>query len=295
MNQRTGIVWNHLIIALLFLFSWSSALGWGQKGHELINEAAILKAPLGQDEFPKFFKHAESIDWIVFQGPEPDRWKERSEYMLRTSESPNHYLDFELLEGIELPKDRYTAIRRYMTKGRKPEEVGLLPYAILETFEKLRVSFREYRKAIVESRETLHIGRNAIYCAGLLGHYVGDGSQPLHLTIHYDGWRGENPKGYRTEKGIHSKFESDFVSKFLALQSFHEMVTPPKVLDDPFEAVLSYLKDSHTQVERVYQLEKQGQLDDPSDSTKAFVAKRLAAGSQMLLDLWWTAWEKSKK
>ena len=38
-----------------------------------------------------------------------------------------------------------------------------------------------------------------LFYAGWLGHYVGDGSQPLHTTIQYNGWVGPNPHGYTTE------------------------------------------------------------------------------------------------
>ena len=49
------------------------------------------------------------------------------------------------------------------------------------------------------------------FSAGWLGHYVADGSQPLHTTIQYNGWTGPNPNGYTTEHKIHSQFESAFV------------------------------------------------------------------------------------
>src|ERR1022692_3331273 len=35
-----------------------------------------------------------------------------------------------------------------------------------------------------------------VFLAGWLGHYVGDGSQPLHTSIQYNGWVGPNPHGY---------------------------------------------------------------------------------------------------
>ncbi len=38
-----------------------------------------------------------------------------------------------------------------------------------------------------------------IFYAGWLGHYVGDGSQPLHVTVNYNGWTGPNPHGYTTD------------------------------------------------------------------------------------------------
>ena len=46
------------------------------------------------------------------------------------------------------------------------------------------------------------------------GHFVGDGSQPLHITIHFNGWGNyPNPNNYTTEH-IHSPFETAFVNKY---------------------------------------------------------------------------------
>ena len=40
---------------------------------------------------------------------------------------------------------------------------------------------------------------------------VADGSQPLHVTVQYNGWTGPNPNGYTTEHKIHSQFETAYV------------------------------------------------------------------------------------
>ncbi len=55
-------------------------------------------------------------------------------------------------------------------------------------------------------------------------------------------------------------------------------------------------EQSHTQVEKVYQLAKAGGLtDNGSPEARAFTVSRLAAGSQMLLNLWYTAWLDSSQ
>jgi hypothetical protein len=282
-----------LIVFFLFT-SFSSVFGWGPKGHEIASQAAIDKAPIGGESFPNFFKSHENAAWIVYLAMEPDRWTGSGEAELKAGEVSNHFLDFELLKGNEMPKDRLAAIGFYGSNGYKPGEVGYLPYTILEMFEKLKVSFREYRNAKKSRQTTLPMERNATHYAGVLGHYVVDGAQPLHLTIKYDAWNGDNPNGYRTEKGLHAKFETAFVDKFVTAAPVQANVTAPRQLDDPPKAVNDLLHDSFSLVETVYQLEKRGELDHPSESAKSFVAKRLAVGSQMLLDLWWTAWKKTE-
>jgi hypothetical protein len=59
---------------------------------------------------------------------------------------------------------------------------------------------------------------------------------------------------------------------------------------------MEFLRQSHAQVERLYQLDKKGALQEAgTPEAREFVAARLAAGSQMLLDLWYTAWQESQE
>jgi hypothetical protein len=54
---------------------------------------------------------------------------------------------------------------------------------------------------------------------------------------------------------------------------------------------VDYLKESNRQVENVYAIEKAGGLTGKGlPEAFAFTTHRLAAGSQMLVDLWYTAW-----
>ena len=39
-----------------------------------------------------------------------------------------------------------------------------------------------------EHKDTAPAEEAILFYAGWLGHYAGDGSQPLHTTINYNGW-----------------------------------------------------------------------------------------------------------
>jgi hypothetical protein len=88
--------------------------------------------------------------------------------------------------------------------------------ALLRACERQRLVLDEWvdeRELKREGKKDLvrHAERNAVFYAGWLGHYVADAANPMHTTIHYDGWQGPNPNGYRTTKGIHWEFEGLFV------------------------------------------------------------------------------------
>lgn len=70
------------------------------------------------------------------------------------------------------------------------------------------------------------------------------------------------------------------------------MVQPAQQLPDPFYAVMKYLFESYGQVPQLYKLDKVTRWDanDNNPESKQFVAARLAAASQMLANLWYTAW-----
>ena len=75
------------------------------------------------------------------------------------------------------------------------------PYAADEVWERLKAAMREYRRMQAANVDTKPVETAILLYAGWLGHYVADGSQPLHVTIQYNGWTGPNPHGYTASTG----------------------------------------------------------------------------------------------
>jgi hypothetical protein len=281
---------------LLLLLFVTTAWPWGNEGHSAINRVAAEKLPA---EVPAFLRNA--ADQLAYLAPEPDRWREKGELALKLSQEPDHFIDLERVEGMTLPADRYSFYRmlnekREATPGKPdyllPERVGLQPYIVMEIYERLIVAFREYRHALRDHQNPEYAERDAIFYAGWLGHYVGDGSNPLHTTVQYNGWVGPNPNGYTTSNTIHWKMEGVFVAGNLKQLQFEDLVSPtPQKLEHPFQDYLAYLEASNKSVERCYQLEKQGGFDEAGTAqSRDFIKQRLAAGAEMLRNLWYTAW-----
>jgi hypothetical protein len=281
-----------------------AALAWGPDGHRMINRLAIEKLP---PDMPDFLRTPAATNEIEYLGPEPDRWRSPNEPELNAAQAPEHYIDLELADLIgKLPRNRYDYIAQlYAARithpdqagDLRPERVGLQPWVTNEVYQRLQAALREYRQEKAKGEDTRPVEAAAIFYAGWLGHYVGDGSMPLHTSIHYNGWVGkENPNGYVTSPGIHSQFESEFVHRNLKAGDVASLMTPAKTLSDPFEDYVSYLRDSHTLVEQVYRLEKQqGFVSAGSPESRQFVAARLAAGASELRDMIATAWQRSEK
>lgn len=294
-RQKPVPWWRRFFVLLLVIcFQISPAFSWGPEGHEQINKGAALKAPVGQAGFPSFFRSQESIQIIAYNGAEPDRWKRFPGYNRGKGHSLAHYIYLDLLQDFPAARDPIIAMQVYQGKGLDSRTVGLLPYYIIETYEKLKLSFGEYRDSVKRGSNTRPVEINILYYAGLLGHYVGDGSQPLHTTAHHHGWVGENHKGHSTDEGIHRRFEVELV-RYLNPGDFLEMIGNPSRLHDPFAGITDYLKKTHSYIEKVYELDKEGAFSKPTPGSLRFVKERLAVASQMLLNLWYTAWLESEE
>jgi hypothetical protein len=276
---------------------------WQDEGHLLVNQVAAEQLP---SEMPAFMRDA--VDRLAYLGPEPDRWRRESEFTLKASQEPDHFIKLEVVgEDLSTVRSRYEFYRmlyerRADPEARRgvpadsllPEHVGLLPYMAIELYDRLKVGFRQYRALERAGEPTALVEGNIILYAGWLGHYAADAANPHHTSMHYDGWQGPNPEGY-PGPGAHARFEGDFVrSSGIRAEDFIERVGPPEHLDDPFAEFLNLVYESQKLVEEAYRIDRDGGfVDEGTERGLEFTLERLAAGSQMLLDLWYTAWVES--
>lgn len=283
-----------LVLSLLLT---APAFAWGEKGHQIVSEAATLGLPT---DMPQFFYQA--FPDLVWLGPDPDRWKGSGE-SLDAVNPPDHFLDYEYVAGLKLPASRYDYIDLMYTsgtlrqKGLRNDEAGFLPWRIAEVAQKLQVAFREWRYTRPGSREREIVERDAIHFAGILGHYAADSSNPQHSTINYNGWVEANPNGYAIDCGTHSRFETNFVSHSVGVSDVAPKVTPSPVLrTDYFATALDAVRASQALVEPLYQIDKRGGFNTmgvPPREGFEFATDRLASGASLLRDLWWSAWVNS--
>ena len=272
-----------------------AARAWGNGGHRLINKLAASTLPA---DVPAFLRSPEAVAEIEYLGPEPDRWRSPAEPELSAAQAPEHFIDLEPADALgPLPHRRLDFEAMVFASGQRPEKIGLQPWETTEVWERLKAALREYRKLAAGHGDTRPVEQAILFYAGWLGHYVGDGSQPLHTTIQYNGWVGPNPNGYTTGHQIHWQFEGPFVDANLREPEVRAKMTPPKAIQgDIFDAYVAYLRQSKTYVGRVYQLDKAGGFEGKGTAeSREFTAGRLAAGASMLRDMIYTAWLESAK
>jgi hypothetical protein len=283
----------------------TAAHAWGGTAHSVIDRAAIEAIP---DDGPIFLR--KHVDYIAASASLPDSWRGDSENFSKIEEDPNHGWFREQFTFLKpIPRSRYEFVialyKRYEAiKDSDPATAartnvrwtGTLPYAAIEAYDRLVVCMRYVRKAQVEGGDASVPEQHCAFDAIRLGHYIGDGAQPMHDSIHSDGWRGDNPKGFTTDRSVHGRFESQFVDgmKLTVADIAPRIGVPGHRNDDMFEAVLAFLDEAGDKVETVYTLEKRNGFADFADKdVRAMVYERTAAGASMLRDMLCRAWAES--
>ena len=286
---------------LLFLILTCSALpllAWGEKGHSIVNEAATMSLPA---DMPPFFYRA--FPQLVWEAYDPDRWRGAGE-SLDAANPPEHFLDYEYVAALKLPPDRYKdldllytsgTLRRYGISNSTP---GFLPWRIAELADRLTNEWRQWRNSQPGSSERRFIEAGILRDSGILGHYVGDASNPHHTTENYNGWVEPNPNHYATDCNTHDRFERYFISHAMTTADVVPRVAPATLRNDYFAAAIGEVRESSSQVETLYRIDRDGGFDlfkPVSREGFDFAASRLAAGASMLRDLWWSTWKVSEK
>ncbi len=273
-----------VFIATLFVTT-QAALSWHDEGHYYAAVAAVKSMP---EDVPAFFREGSAS--VGHGALDPDVFKNPGLAQLNHCESPEHYLDVEMLEGKELPPLRYDYIKMCVAMGVDPTRAGTLPYSITEWTQRLTMAFAEHRN----DPDNPHARAKCLVFAGILSHYAADLHMPLHTSIHWDGRAQEGERYVRT--GIHNKIDA-LPTKLPYNELFAEPLPTALSSPDVFTFTLDELAKSHAQVQRVYELEPM--LPEWSDMTplqgevREFTIQRERNAAAFTADLFLSAWRNS--
>ena len=174
-------------VGLIFIISLllSNLLGWGGLAHRIITEQAMQNLP---QEMPLT---AEWKSYIIEHCSDPDKRKSET-----PGEFEKHFIDLDFYDEFkrgEMIISKEELISKYGEE--KVVAMGVLPWTIMETYEKLIVAFQEENRA------------NILLYTSDLAHYVEDGSQPMHVILNYDGKLTD-------QDGLHSRYETRLVKRY---------------------------------------------------------------------------------
>ena len=286
------------------------ALAWGATGHRLIGVAAMATLPA---ETPEFLRTSQSATAVGELAREPDRWKGAGKIHDNDRDGA-HFLDLgddgrilggPALAALPATREDYEAALR--AAGADSWKGGWLPYAIVDGWQQVAKDLAAWRVDAWAATSVKDPAHRAWFAAdlaerqalvlrdiGTLAHYVGDGSQPLHVSIHYNGWGdGPNPEQF-TASRIHAMFEGAFVHDNVRQADVTGAVGP---FADCQCAITTrtenYLTATNGQVVPLYRLQKTGAFVGADPRGRSFATARLGAGATELRDLIVLAWRAS--
>jgi hypothetical protein len=287
-----------LFVFGLLLLTVLPARAWWPKGHSLLSHAAILALPASRganESVPDFFR----AGWqtIAHTTQDPDVWKNRDAPHLSDRESSDHYFDWEAFGDLKLPEKRSAYMALCLKNNLDPEEIGTLPYSLMESTEKLTLAFAEHRKW----PQNPHIRLKCLVYAGQLAHYAQDLQMPLHVTIHHDG--RAKPDGKSPRSGIHARLDS-LIEKlaerhYLGAASLAQNQTLEPLEGKLLPAVIKEMEASRAHVDRAYELEALLPPSDekltwhPDEKVIQFGTARGREATRFTATLFLSAWRRS--
>jgi hypothetical protein len=66
-------------------------------------------------------------------------------------------------------------------------------------------------------------------------------------------------------------------------------------LEDVWTHVIRTIHESHTHVDTCYVLDAENAFEKPTEASRAFVMARCRVGTQLTMDLYYTAWKRSAR
>jgi hypothetical protein len=287
------------------------AFAWGSTGHRLIGQVATEALPTN---LPAFLHTREASDQIGELAREPDR--SRGAGQPHDSDlDPGHFIDLtddgKTLGGspiTSMPANRDDYEVTLHAAGLNMTKGGYLFYNLVDGYEQLVKDFAYYRIETAALKQWTDPAQKAWLTAdlklreaiiirdlGYWAHFVGDASQPMHVSIHYNGWGAyPNPNTYTQDK-IHIPFEGPFVQANVTKAGVRAALPAQAACAGAIQACIStYLSTTLTKIDPVYRLWTAGAFTAKDPRAVQFTTERVAAGAAALRDLVVKAWRDSE-
>ncbi|MCX6126024.1 MAG: zinc dependent phospholipase C family protein, partial [Proteobacteria bacterium] len=172
------------------VFTGNSAVyAWGQKGHQIINKVAVSMV---NNPEAKQFIQANQAQITAFASTPDTRWKSGAS---GAEEKPLHWFEIDgysksaLGEGVA---DLLFSHAQQKLGGEFVTKYGKAMWRTSDLYAQLVTALKQKDWS------------RAIQIGGVMGHYVGDMTQPMHATSDYDGQSIGKP-------GIHRYYETTLV------------------------------------------------------------------------------------
>src|SRR5271157_2543686 len=263
-----------VILILAIVYRPEPGLAWGDRGHKLVNAAAVDNLP---QPLRSYFE-ARKV-YLIEHASDPDLLAHDD-----AAERPHHYTDLDADDTYPFPNLR----RQFVLQRAAPMFWQLRNGDSLWQIERFTLRLADS----LRHRRWQAADEDAVFVA----HYAADLTQPLHTVKNYDGQ-------LTGQQGVHARFETELVN---ALADGWQLRPRPAVFEPDLRARIfremtesfSYrnvvFASDHTAVSGRNYLDPQYyavfyKLAGP------LAEKRLEAGASFVSSLWYTAWVRAGK
>ena len=261
-----------VVLTLAVVYQPMPGLAWGDRGHKLVNAAAVDNLPQPLRSYFEarklyFIEHASDPDQLAHDD---------------AGERPHHYTDMDADDAYPFPNLR----RQFVLERAAPLYWQLRNGDSLWQIERFSLRLADS----LAHRRWQAADRDAVFAA----HYAADLTQPLHTVKNYDGQ-------LTGQKGVHARFETDLVN---ALGDGWRLKPQPaifvtdlrgRIFEEAIESFncrnMVFASDRIAVSGRTYL--------DPRYSAIFYklagplAEKRLSAGASFVSSLWYTAWVRA--
>jgi hypothetical protein len=303
----------YALTAPLLLAPFGPALAWSATGHEFVSGLAAEALPA---EIPAFVRAREATAEIAVLGRELDRSRGAGDPH-DSERDPGHFVNLDdaarvmgvlPLESVPSTREAYDTALRAGGPKLTQYSAGYLPLAIADGWQQLAKDFAYWRAASVGARtaataedrawfetDRQRRERLVIRDLGVWSHYVGDAGQPLHVSVHHDGWGPfPNPRGFTAKRGLHARFEGAFVKANVRREAVKAAMAPYRDCSCSIQDRARILMlASHADVVPLYELAQRNAFVAGNAEGIGFATGRLADAASVLRDMIVDAWRAS--
>jgi len=264
------------VMVLLAVWAGLPAAGWawGDRGHKLINAAAVQNLP---EPLRTYFLARKA--YLVEHAVDPDILAHED-----ASEQHHHYTDVDADDAFPFLKFR----RQFVMKRAGPTPAELRHGDSIWQIE----SFTLRLANALRERRWEEADHDAVFAA----HYAADLTQPLHTVTNYDGQ-------LTGQAGVHARFESELVN---ALADGWQLRPRPATFEPDLRArIFEELTASFSCRNAVFASDHLAVSGRSYFDPQYFAAfcklagplaeKRIEAGASFVSSLWYTAWVRAGK
>lgn len=253
-----------------------SLCSWGEKAHRKINSSCV-------EFFPKELSQLKVWAPILADhGSDADFRKKDDK-----TEFVKHFIDIDSNDDFNneyhIEENFEKAYLKYGIERIKKE--GTLPWTTDSTYHTLVQNFK------------LGNWDQAALTAADLGHYVGDGFMPLHITANYDGQLS-------AQAGIHRRYEETMIDRHIDDILFKSSISSK--VDNVQSAIFKYLYANHSYVGLLLKADSRANTEAGNQSNDhyyeslwtesgSFTIQLLEESSKTLAGLIYTAWLEAGK